>query len=201
MKRFFRRQPALPQTEQAVSAADTQTATLALAGAGELNRRRFARTLLVGLPAAGMALAATGPQTAEAASASDAWKLGGNSIEVTNGSFFLGTTDNTPLVLKTNKTERMRIREDGLVGIGTSPGGGQLAVSSSLGSAIRAETNAGAAAVGVLGIQSNAALDTAGVRGAHLSGGIGVSGTSDTSIGNTSSRGIGVKGTSTVKSF
>src|SRR6187549_2050786 len=102
MKCFLRRQPALPQNHPAAQVADRVTDILARAGASELNRRYFTRTLLLGLPAVGAALAAGGSQTAEAASTGDAWKLGGNGTGVTNGSLFLGTTDNTPLVLKTN---------------------------------------------------------------------------------------------------
>jgi hypothetical protein len=48
-----------------------------------------------------------------------AWLLGGNSA--TNpASHFLGTTDNQPLVFKTNNVERVRISNTGNVGIGTS---------------------------------------------------------------------------------
>ncbi len=82
MKRFFRRQSELPQSEPAAPTAEPQTDALALAGAGELNRRRFTRALLLGRPAAGVGPAAGGAQTAAAAATSDAWKLGGNSTGV-----------------------------------------------------------------------------------------------------------------------
>lgn len=46
------------------------------------------------------------------------WNLGGNSA--TQPGDFLGTTDKAPLVIKTNNLERMRITEDGWIGIGTA---------------------------------------------------------------------------------
>jgi len=45
------------------------------------------------------------------------WSLTGNSI---TGTEFLGTTNNQPLVIRTNNTERMRITATGNVGIGTA---------------------------------------------------------------------------------
>jgi hypothetical protein len=45
------------------------------------------------------------------------WALTGNSI---TGTEFLGTTNNQPLVIRTNNTERMRITATGNVGIGTT---------------------------------------------------------------------------------
>lgn len=50
--------------------------------------------------------------------ASNVWSLSGNAGTTTSD--FLGTTDLAPLVAKTNNTERMRITEDGWVGIGTA---------------------------------------------------------------------------------
>lgn len=46
------------------------------------------------------------------------WLTTGN--DNTNGSNFLGTTVLQPLIVKTNNTERMRITDDGRVGIGTN---------------------------------------------------------------------------------
>ena len=46
-----------------------------------------------------------------------AWALTGNSI---SGSEFLGTTNNQPLVVRTNNVERLRVTSGGNVGIGTS---------------------------------------------------------------------------------
>src|SRR5437867_912677 len=49
------------------------------------------------------------------------WRTKGN-CSMNPSTYFLGTTDNQPLVLKTNGTERMRILTNGNVGIGaTSP--------------------------------------------------------------------------------
>lgn len=45
------------------------------------------------------------------------WSLTGNSI---TGTEFLGTTNNQPLVIRTNNTERMRVTASGDVGIGTT---------------------------------------------------------------------------------
>lgn len=50
-------------------------------------------------------------------SGNESWNVTGNSN--TTASNFLGTTDNAPLVIKTNNTERMRITADGWIGIGT----------------------------------------------------------------------------------
>ena len=152
--------------------------------------------MLLGVPVAAAAVATTAePQPAQAATASDSWKMEGNAN--VDGNDFLGTTNTKPLVVKTNNKERMRIREDGLVGIGTAPGSAQLAVFSSSSGAIRGETSGTNAAAGVLGIsisRETTGSTTAGVRGAHLVGGIGVIGTSDTSIGGDSASSIGVKG-------
>src|SRR5262249_24418678 len=52
------------------------------------------------------------------------WLLGGNSG--TDGSQFLGTTDNQPLVFRTNNTERMRLLANGNLGIGVDNPGFRL---------------------------------------------------------------------------
>jgi len=49
----------------------------------------------------------------------NAWLLTGNAG--TNTSQFLGTTDNMPLVMKTNNVERVRIKENGVIGINSVP--------------------------------------------------------------------------------
>ena len=46
------------------------------------------------------------------------WELNGNSG--TTFSHFIGTTDWNPLIFKTNNTERMRLTENGFLGIGTA---------------------------------------------------------------------------------
>ncbi len=48
----------------------------------------------------------------------EAWQLKGNS-SINAASNFLGTTDNQPLIIKTNGVERMRVDSNGNVGIGT----------------------------------------------------------------------------------
>src|SRR5947209_2053999 len=45
------------------------------------------------------------------------WTLTGNSIDPTN---FLGTTNNEPLIIKTNGVEHLSITQNGNVGIGTT---------------------------------------------------------------------------------
>lgn len=52
-------------------------------------------------------------------SAGQSWSLTGNTgtAPATN---FVGTTDNKPLVLRTNNVERMRVLQNGRVGIGTT---------------------------------------------------------------------------------
>jgi hypothetical protein len=46
------------------------------------------------------------------------WSLSGNPVNATDGNF-LGTTNLSPLVIKTNNAERLRITENGWIGIGT----------------------------------------------------------------------------------
>jgi hypothetical protein len=53
----------------------------------------------------------------EGAAAVVAWDTDGNSV---NKKAFLGSTNNKPLILKTNNVERVRIDKDGKVGIGTT---------------------------------------------------------------------------------
>lgn len=194
MKRFISRQPKPGQPESPAGTQPGSAEPPAISTANDGDRRRFSRTLLLGVPLAAAALAATAePQTAQAAAAGDTWKMEGNNNVDDND--FLGTTTNKPLVIKTNNSERMRVLADGRVGIGTASPAAKLQVSSSILSTLRAETTA-KNGIGVLGIA--ASRDGAfGVEGAHLGGGIGVLGSSDTSIGSGQVRGVGVKGTAT----
>ncbi len=59
----------------------------------------------------------------------NAWHLTGNAI---TGTEFLGTTNNQPLVIKTNNTEQMRITATGNVGIGTNAPSAKLHVAGDL---------------------------------------------------------------------
>ena len=54
-----------------------------------------------------------------------AWELNGNS-NTNPPSDFLGTSDDKPLVIKTNATERVQIDRAGNIGIGTSTPGQKL---------------------------------------------------------------------------
>ena len=51
--------------------------------------------------------------------AGKSWLLAGNAG--TSGAEFLGTTDAQPLIIKTNNTERVRIKDNGVIGVNTTP--------------------------------------------------------------------------------
>jgi hypothetical protein len=148
--------------------------------------RRFLLTGSAAVVAVGLVEAASSDQAA-AASGSTAWKLGGNS-GVTSSNF-LGPTNPAPLIFKTRNstssalTERMRVGQAGLVGIGTTTPAAQLDVKSSLTVAVSGATvSTSAASSGV-----------AGVAGA----GSGVSGTSTNASGvsGNSTNAYGLMGT------
>lgn len=61
------------------------------------------------------------------------WSLVGNSGTIST-THFLGTTDNQPLIFKTNGNAAMRIDTDGNVGIGTEGPGAKLTIERSPGS-------------------------------------------------------------------
>jgi hypothetical protein len=61
------------------------------------------------------------PYALQAEEAKNAWRLTGNA-GTNPASNFLGTTDNQPLVFRTNGVERMRLDTSGRLGLGTIPG-------------------------------------------------------------------------------
>jgi len=71
------------------------------------------------------------PYAIQAEEAKNAWRLTGNA-GTTPATHFLGTTDNQPLIIKTNGAEAMRIDATGNVGIGTTEPSGKLNIKSSL---------------------------------------------------------------------
>lgn len=102
------------------------------------------------------------------------WNLSGNS-GTTPGIDFLGTTDDQPLVVKTNDSEAMRVAGDGKVGVGTTSPGAQLEALSSDISLMGTSTGT-RAIIGRLG-PATSCPGTYGVGGcAGASGGNGVQG-------------------------
>ena|GEM_PF-3198178 len=84
--------------------------------------------------------------------AQNAWSLVGNS-GTNPGVNFLGTTDNQPLVIRTNNSERLRITSGGNVGIGTTTPGATLDVSGTLN--VSGNTSIGGSVVAVPNIPSS----------------------------------------------
>lgn len=151
-----------------------------------ISRRVFARVLAAGGAAAAVpVLSARG---AEAATGS--WNLAGNTgISPTTN--YLGTNDAQPLVLKTNKSDRIHVLGSGQVGISTTTPAAQLHVrrvngdvlkaeyaGSSNGVALRATTASAAGAIAVLGdvTSTSAAAGSSGVLGRSKGQGDGVVG-------------------------
>ena len=126
-RRWFR-----PSTSSKPSAESNTDKALTTALAGDLSRRLFSKRLLVAVPVAAAALLAEAPEAAEAAPVAD-WTLTGNAIPDTTK--FLGTTNNQPLIFKTNTGggggERMRISATGDVSIGTQHNFARLMVQTS----------------------------------------------------------------------
>lgn len=69
--------------------------------------------------------------TVQSTSHNDAWTLAGNA-STNPPTNFLGTTDDQPLVIKTNDVEAVRVNTDGKVGIGTSNPSDELHVRETL---------------------------------------------------------------------
>jgi hypothetical protein len=108
-----------------------------------------------------------------------AWQLGGNA-GTNSTKNFIGTTDNQPLVVKTNGNEAMRVTTAGNLGVGTTTPSARVdSVAAGSQSAVAGSSTAG---LGVAGSSvtsngvSGSSTNGAGVFGS--SGGIGVWGTS-----------------------
>jgi hypothetical protein len=161
----------------------TNTA-LTTALAGDLSRRLFSRRLLVAVPVAAATLLADTPEAAQAAPAPTDWALAGNAIPDTTK--FVGTSNNQPLIFKTNASgaggERMRISAAGDVNIGTQESLGRLTVQTQTTSqtSIYGQSTSG---YGVVGVSSS----SVGLYG---------SSTEDVAIYGTSTKGAGVFGSS-----
>ncbi|MFC5178220.1 hypothetical protein [Nocardioides taihuensis] len=157
---------------------------------------RRAMFVLGGTAAAGVAgVVAAAP--ADAASATTAWKCGGNTGITTDGTNYLGPRNTAPLIFKTTPsggtpTERLRVAPTGLVGIGTNAPAVVLDVRGSTASVVQG-TNTGttSTSTGVSGVSSAGS----GVTGQSTSGS-GVAGTTQGGIGvaGTSTNNIGVQG-------
>jgi hypothetical protein len=177
-RRWFR--PSTPSNPSAESITDN---VLTTALAGDLSRRLFSKRMLVAVPVAAAALLADAPGVAEAAPVAD-WTLTGNAIP--DATKFVGTTNNQPLIFKTNTSagggERMRIGATGDVNIGTQESLGRLTVQTKTTSqtSIYGQSTSG---YGVVGMSSS----SVGLYG---------SSTEDVAIYGTSTKSTGVFGSS-----
>jgi hypothetical protein len=128
--------------------------------------------------------------------AQDGWSVTGNA-GTTPGTNFLGTTDNHPLVIKTNGTEVARVGTDGHVAIGTTGTSAGLEASMD-GIAVMGTSNS-RGVIGRIGVIS--CPGTYGVGGCASGDATGVSGASDSgrAVQGFSNTGIGVIGNSTTR--
>jgi hypothetical protein len=197
--------PSTPSASSEVSPDSTAAAALRAAMVVYLSRRLFGKQLLLAIPVAAVAVLTEQTEDARAAPppVPTPWVLTGNNNIATDGSNFLGTLNNAPLIFKTNPTgaegERMRITPDGNVGIGVTNPSAKLSVQSSAGIGVSGSTNGGAEAAGVYGISTGA--NSKGVIGIANIGTMpyGVWGQSSTGFGVVGSGGpIGVAGSGTV---
>lgn len=122
-----------------------------------------------------------------------AWNLNGNAGTNPNTNF-LGTTDNQPLVIRTNNAEALRVTAAGAVGIGTSTPTAQLQAVSNSQNAIVGTAN-GATGDGVQGSSTNGnGVDASGGQtGVSASGGqngVSTSGTQNGVITNGGQDGV-----------
>jgi hypothetical protein len=205
-----------------LSSATPTAATLRTALAGDLSRRLFGKRLLLAIPVTAAAVLAEHAEDAHAAPTPTPWALIGNDNIATDGTNFLGTQNNAPLIFKTNTKggggERMRITPDGNVGIGVTNPSAKLSVQSGNAIAMSGEATAldaraisgraSASTGATCGVYGYAAsVSGVGVRGESLSNvgvvgesssGYGVRGKSDSNVGvvGESSSGYGVRGKS-----
>ncbi len=127
------------------------------------------RAVAITVPTAGQALAWDGTQWSPS-TISSGWSLTGNAAinPLTN---YLGTSDNQPLVIKTNNVEQLRVLGTGNVGIGTTTPSSRLSVNGGLSvGATYSTTNAaptnGAIFQGNVGIGTPTATHPLTVNGA-----------------------------------
>jgi hypothetical protein len=152
------------------SLEDDQAPGQDLTSGPPVSRRGFGKRLFLSATALAVTFAAGKRDTAQAAPATDPWRLGGNSIS-TNGTNFLGTTNVAPIILKTTQVaggtpaERMRITPAGLVGIGTTAPLARLQVHSATYAIYGRHVTAAGAEPGVLGDTLATAAGASGVRG------------------------------------
>lgn len=100
-----------------------------------MNKRKLAIIVTVALSLAALLVALGAPVHADSPTEPVAcptpikpnWRIKGN-CGTNPSTHFLGTTDNQPLVFKTNKLERMRLLTNGNVGIGTNSPASKLTV-------------------------------------------------------------------------
>jgi hypothetical protein len=171
-----------------------------------LSRRGFGKRLLLGASALAVVLGVGKREEAQAASATTAWRMGGNADVNTDGSNFLGTLNIAPLIFKTansagNVIERVRILTNGNVGVGLTNPAARLHARATASTALIGDTSStnfgatgvlgelrtttpGSDAAGVRGVNNGTTANGVGVRGIHASSGVGVHGTS------TSGRGV-----------
>jgi hypothetical protein len=127
------------------------------------------------------------------------WATQGNNINANND--WLGTTNNQPLVIRTNNTERMRVTPDGRIIVAQNLNAGPSSIISASGSSTDGIIGAASgSSIGVEGISDTASgvlgYSGSGVGVEGYSGGIGVQGTSTSGPGvlGISGYGTGVYG-------